>query len=304
MNKEQWLKERRNYIGGSDVAAILGLSKWKSPLAVYMEKIGELENKESTRRMEMGNRLEHMVAEDFVEEYKKDTGKEIKVRNVNKVLIHPQYDFIRANIDRKIEGKDEGLECKTTEVYNIKEWDDNAPMNYIVQCMHYMAVTGFKKWWLACWVGFGKFVYYELNFDAELIDKIMKAEIKFWNNHVLKKIPPDVNCNDGELLNELYPGGQQSIILTGKENEIVKYLEIDKEIKRLKKEKDLYANQIKQELGDHETATCGNYSINWKSQNRISLDSKQLKEEHPEIYNNYSKESKLRMFKIKEIKNG
>lgn len=297
MNKEQWLKERQNYIGGSDAAAVLGISKWKSPLAVYMEKTGEAPHLEPSRAMNMGILLEDLVAQDFT----KETG--LKVRRKKETIVHPQYDFIRANIDRKIEGKDEGLECKITSTYNKKDWEDTAPDYYIIQCMVYMAVTGYKKWWLACWVGFDMFPYYIIEYDAKLANQIIDRLVVFWNEHILKKNPPEVIYSDTNLLKELYKnGGLESIELIDQKENIEKFLEITKQMKVLKDEKELYSNKLKNQLGDHETGSQDNYMVNWKSQNRITLDSKKLKEEQPEIYSSYSRETKLRKFDIKEMK--
>lgn len=144
MTREEWLSERRKGLGGSDAAAILGMNPYRSPLAVYMDKIGiapEILDNEAIRQ---GRDLEQYVAERFCE----DTGR--KVRRCNRILQHPEYPWMLANIDRDVVGEDAGLECKTTSPYNKTPFDQgDVPAPYYWQCQHYMAVTGAKSWYLA-----------------------------------------------------------------------------------------------------------------------------------------------------------
>lgn len=78
-----WLAERRTGIGGSDVAAILGLNEWTSPYTVWADKLGLLPEREDSEAMRQGRDLEHYVAERF----SKVSGK--RVRRVNRILRHP-----------------------------------------------------------------------------------------------------------------------------------------------------------------------------------------------------------------------
>ncbi|WP_186824495.1 YqaJ viral recombinase family protein, partial [Bacillus licheniformis] len=142
MERQAWLEARRRGIGGSDVSAILGLNKWKSPIQLYMDKIGEspLEDNES-EAARLGNLLEDIVAQEF------SRRKGLKVKKRNAILQHEKYPYFLANVDRLIVGRKEGLECKTATVYKRDEWTaDSVPDAYFVQCQWYMSVTGFKKW--------------------------------------------------------------------------------------------------------------------------------------------------------------
>src|SRR5690606_12206216 len=107
--------------------------------------------------------LEDYVAKRFVEA----TG--MKVRRINAILQHSEYPFMLANVDRLIVGKKEGLECKVTNSYAKKEWEDEIPIYYEIQCHHYMAVTGYKAWWIACLIGNERFVYKRIERDEEVI---------------------------------------------------------------------------------------------------------------------------------------
>jgi len=109
MPRETWLEYRKQGIGGSDVAAIAGLNPWRSPMAVWLEKTGQIEPQKENEAMYWGAALEDIVAQEF----SKRTG--LKVHRKNFMLQHPEYPFMLANIDREILDPDKGrgiLECK------------------------------------------------------------------------------------------------------------------------------------------------------------------------------------------------
>ena len=127
MTHQEWLEDRRKGIGGSDVATVLGLNKYKSVYQLWLEKTDQIEvTSAQSEAAYWGNTLEEVVAEEF----SKRTGK--KVRRRNRVFEHPKYPFLRANIDRDIVGENAVLECKTANQYLANEWDDDEiPIQYI-----------------------------------------------------------------------------------------------------------------------------------------------------------------------------
>ena len=114
LSHEEWLEWRKKGIGGSDAGAVAGLNPWKSPVSVYMDKIGESKPTQDNERMRIGRDLEDYVARRFEEA----TGK--KVRRNNFMMVHDDYNFMVANIDREIVGENALLECKTTGSYGKK----------------------------------------------------------------------------------------------------------------------------------------------------------------------------------------
>lgn len=201
LTREEWLEIRRQGIGGSDLAAVLSLSDWNSPMSIYLDKIGELKEKPQSEYAYWGNTLENIVAQEF----SKRTG--LKVQRKNEMLRSKEHPFMMANIDRKIVGCHEGLECKTTSEYKRSEWKgDNIPKQYILQCQHYMAVTGYNKWHIAVLIGGNTLEFKSIERDEDIIKMaIDKCEV-FWNNFVSKRIPPAI---DGlkpttDVLKEVY----------------------------------------------------------------------------------------------------
>lgn len=305
---DQQLKERVNYLGGSDAGAILGLSRWQTPLGVFMAKVyPDPDNSENriggkNEAAYWGTKLEDKVAEAFAEE----TGK--KVYRVNETLIHPDYDFIRANIDRRVVGEDAILECKTCSAYKAKEWEgEEIPIEYILQVMHYLAVSGKEKAYLAVLIGGQKFVMKEFDRDEDMIKEIVAKEVAFWNDFILKKEPPTATGSekDGDLLAQLYPqaASETVIDLPAKFEEMV-----TRRAELMKMGKDLDTkileteNLIKSELKDQEAGRAGKYKITWKNQSRVSIDGKLLKEKWPKTFEAVQKTNTFRVLRISEAK--
>jgi len=300
LNHDEWLDIRKKGIGGSDAAAIAGLNKWKSPVAVYMEKIGEIQgDRIDSEAAYFGNVLEDVVAQEF----SRRTG--LKVRRRNAMLQHPEHPWMIANIDRLIVGEKTGLECKTTSAFLADQWDgEEVPIQYILQCQHYMAVTGFKAWWIAVLIGGNKFVYKKIERDDELISNLIDIEKDFWENHVVPQIPPDFDGSEAssELLKAMYPEAEpeSEIELPDEAYTLIYALdEIKTEMDELSTRKKEYENKLKSMLGNFETGIARDRIVTWKPYSRKTVDSKRLKKERPEIYEQYLKESHSRRFNIK-----
>lgn len=184
MSHSDWLKARQNGIGGSDAPALVlpcDVYKWHRPADVYASKVSK-PDETSPLACRVGSYLEPFVADLFTE----TTG--IKVHRLNRIIISEEHPFMFANIDRKVRGENAGLEIKTTEVYNKSKFtDEEFPYQYYVQIQHYMAVTGWKKWYLAALIGNQRFVWYEVPRNDEDIAEIIETESKFWNDIVVPR---------------------------------------------------------------------------------------------------------------------
>lgn len=300
MEHEQWLEARRKGIGGSDAAAIAGLNKWKSPVQVYLEKTGQAPEEEAGEAAYWGNILEDVVAQEFSNR----TG--LKVRRRNAILRHPKHEWMIANVDRLIVGERTGLECKTASEYLKDEWaGDEVPATYLIQCQHYMAVTGYDAWWIAVLIGGNKFVYKKIERDDELISYLIDIERDFWENHVKKRIPPAFDGSDAssDLLKVLYPEAEpeSDIELPDEADKLIEALEqINAELKEIETQKKEYENRLKGMLGEFETGVASNHIVTWKNVTSNRVDTKKLKKERPDIYEQYLKKSTSRRFNIKE----
>lgn len=298
MTKEEWLKHRQAGIGGSDASCIAGLNPWKSAIQLYMDKKEENPNEVKSLRMELGNRLEGLVAELFTEE----TG--LKVRNVNGILQNDKYPFALANIDRAIVGEKAFLECKTTNSYALKEWEEGVPTHYEIQCLHYMAITGATHCYIAALIGNSDFIWHKIERNQETIDYLMQIEKDFWENNIEKDVVPMPDGSDAysEYLKKKYDksNGQTielHLLKDGKEK-LNRYDEIVADIKVLEVEKKTIEQEIQLQMEEFEVAKIGDRKITWKTSNRNTIDSKKLKTEMPEIADKYMKTSISRTFRI------
>jgi putative phage-type endonuclease len=191
-------------IGGSDLAAILGLSKWRSPYQVWLEKTGRHRSDESTLPMRWGTYAEEFVAREYAER----TGR--GVQRYNAMLRHPDAPLI-GHIDRLVipEGAKTashkgqirtsiGLECKTVSAFAAgrdSEWGpegtDQVPGQYLIQCAAYLALTGCQHWDLAALIGNHDFRIYRFNRDMELESYLLEESSRWWRDHVIADVPPD-----------------------------------------------------------------------------------------------------------------
>lgn len=302
MTEEQWLEARRAGIGGSDAAAIAGLSKWKTPMSVYLDKIGQAPKEDSSSEAAYWG---HIHEETVAREFSKRTGK--KVRRRKAILQHPDYPFMLANVDRLIVGERAGLECKTASEYFKDEWDgEEVPDAYLVQCQHYMAVTGLRSWWIAVLIGGNKFVYKKVERDEELITYLIQIEKEFWENHVMNDIPPMFDGSEAstDLLTHMYPIGledEKELPLAA--NELIEqYKKAKAEVKEAEKRLKDAENQLKGMLGEYETGNAGSNRVIWKTVTANRFDSKAFAAEHPELFAKFTEPKPYRRFQVKEIK--
>ena len=296
MLSEEQMKLRSKGIGGSDVAGIFNISKWNSPLSIYLSKI-DPKKVEDNQFIEWGNKLEPLVADKFTEE----TG--IKLEEVPETLVSKEHDFIIAHIDRKVVGEDVGVEIKTASQYKVDEWDEAVPKAYILQCMHYMYVTGWNQWHICVLIGGNEFRWFTIDRDQEMIDTIVKKEIEFWNEFVLKKIAPSPTDADTELVKEMFKKSTNTVIELDVSVETMLYdLKCVKDsLNELDKRKKSLENKIKAYLGENEIGISDKYRVSWKNQTRSTVDTKALKSEFPLIYARVHKQSDSRRFLVKEL---
>lgn len=181
LTHEEWLENRKSGIGGSDVGAIMGVSPYKGAYSVWADKMGKLPPAEDNEAMRQGRDFEDYVARRFVEK----TGKH--VRREYGMLRSDTYPWMVANIDRRIVGEKAGLECKTSKDIRLTRYKNgDFPAEYYCQCLHYLAVTGWDRWYLAVLVYGTDLLVFEI-VAAEVQDDLqmlIDAEGRFWHDYI------------------------------------------------------------------------------------------------------------------------
>ena len=299
-SREEWLKIRRGYIGGSDAGAIIGSNPFSSAFSVWAEKTGGVPEFEGNISTTVGTYLEDLVARLFMEE----TGK--KVQRMNFTLVNSAYPFACANIDREVIGEDAILEIKTTNSFVVTKQFRNGeyPEMWYAQMTHYLAVTGAQKAYLAVLSECRDFRIFELERDEEEIRALMEAERDFWNGYVLpKKTPPvDGHSATSETIKKLFSEeAGDSADLTGMDDLFTQRKLLNEHIGKLKEELDGLDNRVKVVMGSRSTGSCGRFNVSWKLQNTAALDRDAIREDYPDIdFKKYAKQA--RVFRVTEKK--
>ena len=306
LTKDDWLKLRRQGIGGSDVGAVCGLNKYKSAFELWVEKLN-LDEKDETDENEFtywGNALEPVIRSEFMHR----TG--FTVSTVPAILQHSDldYSFMLATIDGIVHTP-EGeyiFEAKTASAYLLDDWTNGVPYSYQLQVQHYMAVTDLQGAYVACLVGGNHFIHHFIERDNELIDMIIRLEKEFWDC-VESNTPPEIDGSNAakEYINSLFPvsTNPESITLDDSCMKIIDNFEIYEAQEKIYKDlKEKCANELKLLIGENESATVADRVISWRNVTSERFDSKRLAYEMPEIYSQYLNQSSYRRFTIKSKK--
>jgi predicted phage-related endonuclease len=221
------------------------------------------------------------------------------------MLYNPQYPFAHADVDRMVIGEDAGLECKTTSIMNLKKFKNGEyPATFYVQCVHYLAVTGCKRWYLGVLVlgeGFHDFV---IERDEGEIAALMESEEAFWK-YVESQTPPNADGSESttKTISTIYPtSNDESIVNLGAyEASMREYMALSAQIKSLEALRDEQANKIKAFMGESGKGESSAYKVSWSTSARNTFDAKRFAAEHAEIdLSGYYKTSTYRTFKISE----
>ena len=302
MPYEVWLDCRRQGIGGSDAAVVCGVSRYKSPVELWMEKTGQLPAQEAGEAAYWGNQLEALVRTEFT----KRTG--IEVEHRMELLRSDEHPFMQANLDGVCHNPDIGpciFEAKTASAFKAGEWEGGIPDEYLLQIQHYMAVTGYRGTYIAALIGGNSFRWKFIERDDELIAAMILLEERFWQ-HVQDKTPPVLDGSDSaaRFLAEQFPNSTPNsrIELPNRAEQLIQqYDTACQQIRDLTEQKQQAENQLKQMLGENEAGTAGEHIVTWKNVVQERLDSKTLKAEHPALYKKYANKTNYRRFAIKTL---
>jgi len=232
MNREQFLLDRKKGIGGSDCASILGVSPFRTALDVYNDKVSPDIIDEPNENMKRGIRAERYILEEYV-----DRSGETLETNIA-TIVDKQYPFMRANIDAKIKDQNVIIEAKSTKS-PMSAWESGIPEYYKAQVAYYAMLTDaervdipvlFSGWEYAC------FTYWR---DAEYEANLKQAVIDFWQNHIVKGIPP--RPRTPEELKVAYPVIDNEITKKADDHirhVVSEYQEVSDQVKKLEEEKE------------------------------------------------------------------
>lgn len=304
-----WLAWRSKGIGGSDAAAIAGLSPWKSPYVVWLEKTGQLlDDGHESEAMRWGTLLEPVIADEF--EHR--TGLYVTHRQLQ--AENPEEPWRRATLDGLVAEPsrhelDEALgiyEGKTTSTirYGL-DWSSGIPDHYALQVQHNLAVTGQDRAWVTCLIGGQELVIHEVERDPDVIAELLEIEREFWWRVEHMKPPAaDGTSRTADAIREAFsePTPGRTIELP---DELRQHLYALADARALKKQAEAREkeaqNALMAALGDAEAALLdGREVITWKGVEDHRLDQKALRAEMPEVAEKYTRTATLRRFLLKD----
>lgn len=293
-----WLRLRKSGIGGSDAGAVCGVNPYSSAMKVFKDKTSDEIGEQDNEAIRIGHDLEDYVAQRFTEA----TG--LKVRKSNYMYRSVEHPFMIADVDRFIIGEDSGLECKTASAYNADKWaDGNIPLHYVMQCYHYMAVTGKRTWYIAAVILGREFTYRKLEWDDALVGRLISIEDNFWNSYVVPGVipPPDGSKACDEVIGQYFHTAKKAsmIKLVGFDEKLRRREEILGFISELQEEQKQIEQEVKLFMQDNEYADSGCFRVSWKNIDSTMLDTKRIREERPELYTDYGKVTHSRRFEVK-----
>lgn len=322
--RKQWLSMRGNSVGGSEVGAIAGFSKYASALTVFNDKLGLSEKFKGNIHTKFGNRMEPLIREWVQEDFKLATGIELKTYEYPFMMVHKEKQYFSANIDglakvsekyRYWENRDTGevkeipankyigLEIKTSSEFLKKMWaGEEIPDSYYTQMQWYMGITGLEYFLIVYLLG--KEVKWKVVPRCEEdIQALFKIADDFWNNNILTKTPPGPSGLkvETEAINyqQSLDGSEGSI--TG--DKLEEYVLIGEKIKELEKEKERVKQLIFLDMGNSSKANDGLYKVSRYEIKKDRIDNKTLKEKYPVTYKNIllgeTKFTNLRVTKCK-----
>ncbi|WP_254705927.1 YqaJ viral recombinase family protein [Streptomyces vilmorinianum] len=312
----EWHAVRRSGIGGSDVAAILGMNpRWKGPLHVWEEKHGRGDHSDNEYAY-CGRKLEPVIAEIFSER----SG--LEIAPTPGTLQHVEHAWMLANIDRLVLEPSTALgypviaplEIKNRSEYLASEWEEDVPDVPALQAHWYLAVTGYSHAYVAALIGGNRLRWYRLERDEELIEHLVTYCGDWWIRHVVEGTPPppDGSRATTELLAHLFdvqPDGTAEVdpvehmLLTERRRGLKARIAADTH--------DLVEveNQLRVAVGEAEVATIGGRPVyTWRQNGNFAaarfraaepelaaeythmvpaIDTERLAADHPETYREY-----------------
>lgn len=294
---------RKSGIGGSDVAAILGYSKFKTALDVFLSKTTD-QPEQQGEHLYWGHALEIPIAARFSQE----TG--YPVFRKPETCRHPQHDWAIANADGLIFDNETHelvgiLEIKTSSAFKTKEWSrdeydsDGIPIEYLAQVQWYLEIFNLEFAYLAVLIGGNHYRHYRIERDREIGANLIEQCSKFWHENVLKNIPPEPQTAADIV--RLYPQDNGESKEADTET-LIAYNELKTlkaQIKVLEEQIAERENTLKEKIGSAaQMQHNGEKLFTWKTQTSNRFDSKAFAAAHPDLYKQFVKTSETRVFRV------
>lgn len=294
-SREDWVWARTFGLGGSDVGAACGLSPWKTPFQLWLEKtrrVADEPDDEALERMYWGQVLEPVVLREW-----DDRHPEFVLTGGAGVYTHAEHDWMMANVDGlawHYSGELAGVvEAKTGGHRAVAEWaDDEMPIQYVAQIQWYMLLTGAPRTYVCALLDTNTYVERVIERDDDLIGDLRDGALDFWG-YVQRDEPPPPDASEGtrKALARWQANPGESIELDPRwDKHIVRRHELSEQIKALDAERTGIDNELRAAMGSAEDARIDGEKVashKAPAKPSRSVDYDALADEHPDIYAAY-----------------
>lgn len=297
--EDEWLRLRREGIGASDIAGILGISPWTTPFSVWASKIGALPD-DPNEEMDWGKLLEDIV----LDRWERDSHLWAVARAT--LWQHPEHEWARCSLDALAaeapfdiarELLVEPLAVVEAKTDGHWQWDE-IPLHYRAQGQWQMLVTGLDRVIFPVLHQGRRFRVYELEADWEDQEALFKAAERFWTDYVQGNRSPDVEASDNQLLANVWPhhiDSERELDL----KHVAALSRVRERIGRWEELKDLLEARLKATLGPAAIGTVsGEKAISWKTQKSRRIDATRLRAMRPDVAEEFTYEQESRVFRL------
>lgn len=304
--RRRWLEERRNGIGGSDAAAVLGMSPWASPLSTWVEKVRPVADEGGqTEYQKWGTRLENSIARGMAADHG------ILIGPCPGILAHPERPWQRVTVDRyAVSGpmrRPYGIvEIKNVSGWKAEEWPADAPPDHVVlQVEHALDVTGYDVGYVGALLGGNTPRWYAVERDDDLIGMLRAEEARFWAMVQAGTPPAPIGHDaDGDALAALYPGdpGRETVLDGPARSDLAHLHAVKARLKDDKATAEALEQRVKAALGDATEGLRpdGTTAVTWRPQSTTRLDSTALKAARPETWAEFATTTESRVLRLKK----
>lgn len=319
--------DRSQFLGGSDAAAVLGLSPWATPMELWQQKTGrkpkEQPDAAAMKRFERGHRLEPFIR-DMVVSKLRDQGLEVELLDYNQRYVDPEHSFLSCEIDFELllTGETEiggrpvifdrehiNGDAKSVTGFARKKWGEedteDVPIEYAAQFMHGLMVTGRRYCIVAALRSFDDVDIFWTVRDDETIAGMRPKLVDFWVNHVLADVPPDPMVFDD--IKALFPLDNGLGIEASQElaDKVEQLREIKARLKDYEEAEEALKFEIADFISPHTRLTFrGRDLMTWKGQNDTRLDTEAFKQAHPDLFAKFCRTKVIRVLRFVKPKKG
>lgn len=288
--RDEWLEMRHGGLGGSDVGAVLGLSPYKSPMRVWAEKTGRVEDEDLSHReaVRWGVVLEDAIAGEFAHRYG------VELHRPKAMFVDRKHPHLFANPDGLFEHWDDGVptvyEGKTAGINLEGDWANGAtPAWYQGQGVHYAARLGYKRVVFFCLIAGQNPQMRTIEVTDELAESVTAASDAWWKRHVVADVPPPPDDSDDctDVLGSLWVSQDKALQVDERGVAVAAaYNEAHARYKAAEKDKVAYGNALRDILREHRVATYDGTPIaTWKP--ATQFDEAAFAATDPELYAQY-----------------